>query len=201
MSLLVDDRELLRQFRDGHEQALTRVYRHYAPKLATFVRSGFQLGSDNRFSGFSSTFDVESAIQEVFSRAFTERARLGYDGVRPYESYLYGIARHVIADELRRRTRMREQSLDEPAEMALESARSAAAAADDEDRRLQALIDDFVRDQLDDRDRRLYQLRYREGLTQQATADAAGLSRIQIRRWETKLRRRLLRHLKRGGYV
>ena len=41
-------------------------------------------------------------VQEVFLRAFDERARLGYDGLRPYRPYLLRIAKNLRIDTARR---------------------------------------------------------------------------------------------------
>jgi RNA polymerase sigma-70 factor (ECF subfamily) len=204
LDLLVDDRRLLSEFRKGDRSALERVYRHYAPEIALRLRSGFMLnrqGQPPTHVGLRQSLELESALQEVFFRAFKEPARLGYDGLRPYRDYLLGITRYVVCDELRRRLRTREVSADDlqPSEQLVDP----GAGPDQriEEREAIDVVRSFLDQGCDDRDRRLYTLRYQEGLSQDAAAHSAGLTRTQVRRWEAKFRARLLKHLKRVRYV
>lgn len=217
MTILVEDRELLARFRDGDRSALDRVYRHHAPHVASFLRSGFMYslnGQPTYFPGIRSLFELESTVQEVFARAFAPAARARYDGLRPYVGFLYGIARNVALDELRRRARHPESV--EPAEVLEQraaggdavapgpgpSATTAGSIEEELDaQRARALVTAFLDRECDARDRQLYALRYDLDLSQDAVAQEVGLTRIQIRRWETKLRKRLLRYLKRADYV
>ena len=41
-------------------------------------------------------------MQEAFRRAFEERARSAYDGLRPYRRYLLTITRNLVIDQLRK---------------------------------------------------------------------------------------------------
>ncbi len=43
MSLLVDDRQLLKRFRAGDRPALEQVFTHYAAYVAGLLRKGFSL--------------------------------------------------------------------------------------------------------------------------------------------------------------
>lgn len=68
MSLLVDDRHLLKRFRAGDAQALEQVFIHYATYVAGLLRKGFSFsagGRTSRFAGYVGTFDLEDALQEV----------------------------------------------------------------------------------------------------------------------------------------
>ena len=49
--------------------------------------------------------DVADLVQETFARAFGERARLGFDGIREFGPYLGTIARNLLVDWARRRGR------------------------------------------------------------------------------------------------
>jgi RNA polymerase sigma-70 factor, ECF subfamily len=193
VAFLSSDRELLAGFRAGEPAALERVYRHYAPLVAASLRRGFVS------IRFRQPHELESAVQEVFYRAFQERARMSYDGLRPYRDFLGGIARHVVVDELRKRRRRPEDPID-PA--TLEDAPDQGGTPEEalEARQASEVVEAFLLT-CDDRDRRLFQLRFRDDLSQEAAAKAAGLTRIQLRRWEGKLRKRLLLHLKRVKYV
>jgi RNA polymerase sigma factor (sigma-70 family) len=210
MSLLASDRDLLARFRGGDRDALERVFRHYAPQVLQFLRSGFTFASGDqtaRHPGLSSAFDLESAVQETFARAFQPRARDGYDGLRPYGGFLLGIARHVALDMSRRGAGRRERP--EPPDV-LDQRAAALPAAELEAgspgelldaRRATELVRRFLAEECDERDRSLYQLRYVDDLSQEQAASRAGLTRIRFRRWETKFRARLLRHLKRANFV
>jgi RNA polymerase sigma factor (sigma-70 family) len=214
LTWLAQDRALLEEFRQGDRRALARVYHHYAADVAKFLRSGFMYSSDGqpqRFSGYRSPFELEGAVQEVFSRAFTARARLAYDGLRPYAGFLYGIARNVALDELRKRARRGEVIVEvETAERTaggVDIASGGAALASEQraeqldQKRGRKLVEAFLALECLDRDRMLYALRYEEELSQEQAAKRASLTRIQLRRWETKFKTRLLRYLKRQDYV
>jgi RNA polymerase sigma-70 factor (ECF subfamily) len=106
MTLLSSDRVLLEQFRAGKLEALTRVYEEYAGMIAGFLTRGFTFSSKGRaleFRGYQQPFDLENVLQETFVRAFSEPARLAYDGLTPYRSYLTAIARNLVLSEHRRR--------------------------------------------------------------------------------------------------
>lgn len=199
------DRDELAAFRDGQRDALDRVYREHVAEVVAFVRAGFMYTTTNlptRFSGVRDSFELESLVQEVFARAFEARTRLAYDGVRPYGSFLCGIARNLVLDRLRKDARHGEILT---APEALDAAGSGESLADrelsEDERRGRELVAAFLASDCDDRDRTLYALRYERELSQADGATAAGLTRIQVRRWETKFRARLLRYLKRADYV
>jgi RNA polymerase sigma-70 factor (ECF subfamily) len=203
MPLLTEDRDLLDAFRAGGADALERVYRHYAPKLAQFLRRGFTFSSKGETmsrAGLATPFELDGALQEVFARAFQPRARLAYDGVRPYIDFLVGIGKHVLLDEVRRRN-----AREIPSELDADSLQMADEAPSPEEtieeRRARELVARFLADECDDKDRRLFELRFHDDLAQEGAAKEAGLTRIQVRRWETKFRARLLRFLKRARYV
>jgi len=152
-----------------------------------------------RYQGARDVLELESLVQEVFTRAFEPRARLAYDGIRPYGGFLVGIAKHVVLDHLRKTARHGEV-LAAPEVIDANVAPVEHVESADE-RRGRELVAEFLASQCDERDRRLYALRYERELSQQDSAEAAGLTRIQIRRWETKFRGRLLRFLKRADYA
>lgn len=182
------------------------VYRHYAPAVARLLSCGFVYqsgGAPAAFRGYRSSFDLEGVLQEVFARAFTERARLAYDGLRPYAGFLRGIARNVVLDQLRRRARRGEvlDPFDGDERAAWERDQQARDPVEDiASRRARELVQEFL-GTCDEAERELYELRFGRDLSQQAAADQLGLTRIQIRRRETKLKKRLLKFLKRARYV
>ena len=200
MPLLPEHKELLAEFREGRPEALERVYRHYVGSVARVLRSGFvftSAGATVTSGRVESPFELENLVQEVFARAFEDRTRLAYDGVRPYLDFLLGIGKHVALSDLRRR-----RSLDPAADVEAVAAEAPETLEDQlHAKHAQDLVREFLQQACDERDRRLYALRYRHEQTQEAAAQAAGLTRIQLRRWETKFRARLLRYLKRVKYL
>ena len=182
-------------------RALEEIYTHYAPALARTLRGGFAFDWDGKqglFRGYGLPFELADALQEVFARAFSEASRLGYDGLNPFAAYLAGIAHNIAVDHLRKR-RTAAAALGTLSEsFGPESSPAPDIAA--EEAEAGRLLTSFVTT-LDERERPLYQARFIDRLTQDAAASALGLSRIQVRRAELKLRRALLEHLKRNGYL
>jgi RNA polymerase sigma-70 factor (ECF subfamily) len=86
------ERALVRRAQDGDRDAFGELYRIHLPAVARLVR--FRLGGAD-----------EDVVAEVFLRAWR-----GVDGYRdrgvPFAAWLYGIARHVSVDELRKRGRV-----------------------------------------------------------------------------------------------
>ena len=187
MPYLASQRELLLRFRAGDVQALREVYVHYAPDLARFLSTGL-------LARQAKPLELADATQEVFARAFSERARLGYDGLQPYGAYLAGIARNVVVDQARRVQRTEQSSA--PAD-SVEPVSPELAAEEAEAARL---VGAYV-DGLAPAARALYQARFVEARSQDDAAVQLGLSRIQLRRAELKVRKGLLEHLKRNGYL
>lgn len=203
MTSLHEDRELLAAFREGHCEALERVYKQHVIDIATFLRRGFtytSAGSPVLFPGFRSPSELDSAVQEVFVRAFEPRTRTAYDGLRPYGGFLIGIARNVALKEVERyATRdRRNEGLGDAEQLSTD-----CPTIEDniDERRAKELVVTFLAECCDDRDRRLFSLRYDEGLAQEHAARAMGATRIQVRRWEKKLHLRLIRYLRRANYL
>ena len=197
------DREHLAAFRDGNRDALEHVYRQHVAEVAAFLRNGFMYTTNDkptRYAGVRDTFELESCVQEVFTRAFEERARLAYDGLRPYAAFLNGIARNLVLDGLRKQARHGEV-LAAPDVLDATAAVEPTHEATEDERRGRELVTRFLETECDDRDRTLYSLRYERELSQVDAAREAGITRIRVRRWETKFRARLLRFLKRADYV
>ncbi len=209
--LLVENRDLLDRFRAGDPAALKTVYLHYQPRVAGFLRAGFGFASGERrlrFRGFQSPFELETATHETMARAFLPAARLAYDGLRPFGEYVLAIARNYVLNQLRRHEALvlvgGAAELDDeagggaPAEAGPGPAQSVGESL--EEREIHRLIAAFL-DGAEPRERELFQLRFREERGQEEAARAMGLTRIQVRRAEHKLKKRLLEHLKRNGYL
>lgn len=201
MPYLPSHRALLDRYRLGQPAALEEVYVHYAPGLARSLRAGFSLDVHGRqFPGYGLPLELADALQETFTRAFADSTRLAYDGLKPFGAWLMGIAHNLVVDHLRRRL---------TADAALQALAAAGewqvscppapdiAAEENEAGRLLAAF----RSTLEARDHALFAARYETRLTQEETARSLGLTRIQVRRAELKLRQKLLEHLKRNGFL
>lgn len=220
MSLLSSDRELLKRFRLGEQEALAQVYREYAPAISAFLARGFSFSSKGRtlqFNGYHQPFDIENAVQETFVRAFSERARLAYDGLSPYKSYIMAVARNLVLSELRRREVAMSQLVkvvdDGAADAAVEKlargeAESPIAGAPPSlngeveflHQELKRLYRAFV-DELKPEHREFFVARFEQRLTQVEAGKRAGLSHMQARTLEKKLRKRFLSFMQSRGYL
>lgn len=186
--------EALVAFRRGEPGVLSRLFRAHSPSVARALRSA---RGHHGARIFESIADVEAAVLETFTRAFEERARLAFDGQRPFVAYLLGFARYVGLEHARRVRRLSVVPQDDELEFT-----DAAPSPDEhaEATQLGALLDDF-RHTLDPDSRRLYELRFVDRVAQEAAAADLGVTRIQLRRRERDLKLALLKHLRRHGYV
>jgi RNA polymerase sigma factor (sigma-70 family) len=219
MSLLIERRDLLARFKAGERRALEEVYRHYVSDVANFLRRGFTFSSRDRtfrFSGYSQPFDLDNAVQETFARAFKDSARLGYDGLHVYKNYLLAIARNLVVDEFRVREvamspfvyQMAAAQAEAAGPEAEEAAPSTAAdssapvSAEQEflQKELAQLYAAFV-ERLDERDRIFFHARFEEQRTQIEAGERCGLSHMQSRTLEKKLRERFLKFMHTNGYL
>ena len=218
MSLLVDDRQLLKRFRDGDGQALEQVFNHYAAYVAGLLRKGFSFsagGNTARFAGYVGIFDLEDALQEVFRRAFSEAARSNYDGLRPYRAYLTAITKNtVINDYLARRRALERFSVDDSETYPDDAGWSAAddplapgdgpasghPERDAQTRELRGLIAQF-KESLEPRECTVFELRFEEGLSHTEITARIGLSPSKIKTTEGRIRTGLMRFMRRRGYL
>lgn len=225
MSLLIERRELLDRFKRGERRALEEVYRHYAPEVAAFLQRGFTFSSAGRplhFAGYAQPFDLDNALQETFVRAFKESARLAYDGLHPYKSYLLAVARNLVLDEFRNREVAMSPFIDqldgagasEPSTGASQFGEDAAPASTTSDAPSAGVSaeQEFLRNELgrlyaafvarlDERDRTFFRHRFEEQQTQVEAGTACGLSHMQARTLEKKLRRAFLEFMQSNGYL
>ena len=219
MTLLIERRELLDRFKKGERKALEEVYRHYVEDVANFLSRGFSFNSRDRqlrFTGYVQPFDLDNAIQETFTRAFKESARTGYDGLHSYKNYLLAIARNLVLDEFRNREVAMSPFIEQQVtdrevhvhdgEEAPASAPSAGASGghsaeqDLLQQELSQLYAAFV-ERLDERDRKFFHARFEEQKTQVDAGAECGLSHMQARTLEKKLRDRFLKFMQQRGYL
>src|ERR671919_469239 len=93
------DPALLEAFRRGEREALARVYRDHVDDVEAFLRA--RLARAGRLTAWS----LADLVQDVFLRAFANKARASYDGQREYQPYLRALARNLLIDRLRRSVR------------------------------------------------------------------------------------------------
>lgn len=201
--LLVSDRALLDGFRAARPEVLKTVYLHYRPRLCDALRAGFTFRSGEawmRFRGYQRPFELEQAASETLARAFLPSARLAYDGLRPFADYLFGIARNLVVNELRRTDLLVLVGGDDELAPAAAGGLVETPEPSLEEREIHRLLDTFLAEATPV-ERRLFELRFRDERNQDEAARALELSRIQLRRIEYKLKRRLLAYLKKHGYL
>lgn len=179
------DRELLDAFRRGDPPALSQVYNQHVGQVATAIRQGAFAGQNTRIPGAPRS-EWQDLIQETFARAFSERARLAYDGLRPYAPYLMTICRHLLADYWRKRGQTPPPTDtpapdDEPFAIALVHATESY---------VQSLAPEL---------RALHTQRFVENASQNETAAALALTRQKVRTLERKLLDGLRRFLRKKG--
>jgi RNA polymerase sigma factor (sigma-70 family) len=215
MTLLIGDRALLEAFRQGKTEALTRVYEEYAPALGVFISRGFTFSSQGRtlrFAGYQQPFDLENVLQETFVRAFSVSARLAYDGLTPYRNYLTAIARNLVLSEMRRREVAMSQlvrevdgespALEDLSELGpvLGSAPEPTAEAEFLRQELSRLYESFI-EKLDPTRQIFFRARFEEKLNQVEAGKRSGLSHMQSRTLEAKLRKSFLKFMQSRGYL
>jgi RNA polymerase sigma factor (sigma-70 family) len=187
---LPEDRELLAAFRAGDRNALERVYRAHARSLERYLLALAR----SRGGQMTPASLVTDLVQEVFIRAFSQEARLAYDGYHDYSHYLAVVARNCFIDALR--ARGREVLLapeDIPADLA-----SAPEPADWCDPLSLSVLETYVRS-LPVQLLATYQHRFIEELSQEETAAALGITRRAVRTAERRLRAGLRKALIKAG--
>ncbi|MCP3063055.1 sigma-70 family RNA polymerase sigma factor [Myxococcus sp. K38C18041901] len=201
MSLLKDDPRLLQAFRRGEPEALARVYRAYSAHVARFLSRTYVSHGPGGL-GRVGPLDLEAAHQETFVRAFREQARLAYDGVRPYSTWLNAVAKQAAVDVLRSAGRIAREAValdDTPM-----AERLASTSPSPEDRALEGEMRELVRRflaGLDEGTRRLADLRFVQGLSQERAGLLLGWSRQELRTREMKLRRAMTAFLVEEGWL
>ena len=210
--IFLEKRELLDAFRRGEQGALLETYRHYVKDVAHFLTRGFSFDSEGRgcsFRGFRGGYEIEAALQEVFRRAFEERARLAYDGINPYRPYLLRIARNLVINDLKSRQPIlfrfrvgRPVIIEQTGELESEEAGEIAHTPEEllETREVAGLVNAF-KARLDQRSLDVFRARFEEGLSAEDAAKKLNLTRSKIRTTEAKMRKSFLEHMQSCGYL
>jgi RNA polymerase sigma factor (sigma-70 family) len=188
--LTMSDPDLLRRFRDGDHAALEVVYRAYIEPVTRVVGSALRrYGGAGGVTGWRTiAIEAPDLVQDVFVRAFEPGTRRRFDGIREYGPYIAQIARHVVADHLRRRRRQVAVESDLIMEkIDLASDTHARAPGSGADGHTMTLVSRYVTS-LSPELRRVHELLYVQGLSQRDAAVMLGLGRQVVRTMEAKLR-------------
>ncbi len=202
MTVFDNNRALLDRFRRGERAALKEVYEAYVNDVATLARRGFTMESQGHVYVAGADADGEAElVQESFAKAFGEKARLSFDGLRPYRPFLLRITKNLMIDRYRARkkARAREDGSGIGDIDALLEANADFAIAEDREedlhwKKLEATTKDFLA-ALSGESQDVIRLRFAEELSQDAVADQLQCSRRRVRTIENRVQKQLRRHL------
>ena len=188
MTILRTDRSLLDRFRAGEPEALEKVYWEYIRKVERLLSTGFEVRSrGTRVAGACrQPDDLADLVQDVFLRAFSEKGRRAYDGLRDYGPYLYAIARNVLVDWARVRGR------EIPAPWAELEAAVEMTPVDEDTPPWAApatmlVVEEYLAGVPPDL-REVHKLRHEECLSQEQASARLGVGRQMLRTLERRLR-------------
>lgn len=171
------------------------VYWTYVPRIESIVRHGFSVVRKGTYVRGSNGQEIRDLVQEVFARAFSQRSRIGYDGLREYGPYICRIARNVLADWARHSGR----------ELMVDEIETDLAVNAPDDRQVPWAEEAVMRvtesylSLLPPELVAVHQMRYVRNLPQHAAAKLLGLSRQQLRTLEARLRSGLAAALRHAG--
>lgn len=206
---MLRDPQLLLAYRNGSEEAFLALYERYATPLRRFMQGGFSFSSQGRhcrFRGTDNSMDVESLVQETFARAFAKTTRENYDGVRPFQTYLFSIAKNLVLRECHHRERLLVVDyVEDSAEgQSVFSTPHDGGGSDNPEQRvankqLETIMAVFI-DELTSEERSLFSYRFAKGFTQEASAELMKTTRARVKLLEKNLRKRFLERLNQNGY-
>ena len=207
---MLRDPQLLLSYRNGDESAFLALYEKYATSLRRFLQSGFNFSSQGkicRFKGTDNNLDAESLVQETFARAFAKTTRENYDGVRPFQTYLFSIAKNLVLRESLHRDRLISSEFIEDTENTenafsggFDNALNINPEKQAENEQLKKIMQSFI-DQLGNEEKSFFSFRFAKGLTQEGTAEQMGTTRARIKLLEKNMRKRFLEALRKHGYL
>ncbi len=193
---LEQDRELLAAFREGRADVLTRIYHALVDDVFRVAALGF-VTRNGSIRPERDPDEQRAIVQEVFVRAFAERARMAYDGLRPYRPYLLTIAKNVIID--RARTRSTEAAahseIDVDTIIATDAPIPGEVQETMEQQQLRAAAAAYVAT-LDEESRAFVRLRFDQELSQADAATQLGVTRRRVRTLEHRVMTGLRKFLK-----
>lgn len=194
--MLEHDRDILAAYRAGRRDALERVYLAYVDDVFRLVALGFATAR-GVVRGERDPAEQRVVVQEVFARAFAERARVAYDGVRPFRPYLLTIARNLMVDRARGATAERERAseVDVDAIIDADAPIPGTPADDPEQAALRARVASYL-ETLDPDTRAFVTLRFEQDLSQADVAARLAVTRRRVRTLEARVIKGVRRFLK-----
>ena len=182
------DADFIDRFKAGERSALETVYWAYVGEVEAFVARARRARSCTVSSELAAA-ELADVVQEIFLRAFGEKARRAVDGRRDYGPYLGALARNLTLDWTRRR---RPEVHLAPEELA------AVAGADTDwtDAATEHAVDEYIAG-LSPALRDVHERRYVRCQTQEKVCADLGITRQQLRTREKHLRDGLQRKLAR----
>jgi RNA polymerase sigma factor (sigma-70 family) len=193
MTIFREAPELLVPFRAGRADALERVYRHYVRSLDGYLRA---LAKYTRAPELDQPGAIADLLQEVFVRAFSERTRLAYDGLREFAPYLNTIARNCFMDALRKRRREAVLPVNDDWIADLRAPEPQQIY----DARVLEVLHVYL-SELPPELKTVYEQRFELGASQEAASAALGMSRRSLRTAEDHLRFGLRKALQLAGLL
>lgn len=175
-------------FRAGEREALAAMYRNYLPVVSRYLRA-----LTRRRGNMAGAQDaaVEDLAQEVFLRAFSAAARVGYDRAHDFVPFLLTIAKNRFRDLCRREGREepweQEKFHAHPGGETATQAAELPGASTELDAAVLLVLSSYVH-ALPEELRRVYDLRFAKEESQESAAKALGLSRAQLRTREKRIK-------------
>lgn len=207
---MINNQELLESYRKGEKSAFLTLYNKHSSPLRKFLQGGFSFSSQGRicrFRGVDASMDVEAIVQETFARAFIATTRTNYDGARPFQTYLFSIAKNLVLRECHHRDRV--ISVEHVEDTADSTSNHPFCSRDSygqspeahvQNMQLKVLTDGFIAS-LNDEERQFFSLRFAKGNTQEKTAERMETTRARIKLLEKNMRKRFLDVLRKNGYL
>ncbi len=194
MTVFVGDHDLLRRFRAGDREALASVYWHYIGSVDALLRRS--LAATGRAWDTGICADVADLAQEIFVKAFSDKARHAYDAQRTYKPFLMSIARNALVDYLRGLSREARLDIVQIEGLSVLDDSQRAEPLLWTDPQLMSVVERYVAS-LAAPEGAVYLERYVHSRSQEDAANALGLSRQRIRTLENRLRVGLSREIAR----
>jgi RNA polymerase sigma factor (sigma-70 family) len=207
MTDLTENRVLMDAFRSGRKSAMKEVYCAYSKGLFGMLAKGFHIETGEThyyFKGYQEPWKLENAVQEVFVRAFSDSARMAYDGVRPYRNYLFMIARNYVIDSFRKNRRefvpideLPVDKVDSPMDGFQHRPPSPEKAAFE--KRMHSHVGQFVTS-LSTEERSIYEARFVQGQSIEGVAKELDVTEYRVKKHEKRIKKRFFKYMRGHGY-
>jgi len=207
---MINNPELLAAYKKGEKKAFLELYNKYSSPLKKFLQGGFSFSSQGRicrFRGADPSMEVDSLVQETFTRAFIATTRTNYDGERPFQTYLFSIAKNLVLRECHQRERLvHVESIEDTIQPTVNypfCSRDSYGQNPEQNvqnLQLKKMTEDFIAE-LNNEEQAFFTSRFANGLTQEATASEMNTTRARIKLLEKNMRKRFLDMMRKNGYL